>query len=114
MLETKLILVEGFPGAGKSTTTDYLRALLRERGFACRAFLEEDDPHPIDCLDFEIKGLTEKMVPLWRQFVEQARDEEVVTIIESRLWQNTAFFIRPLAKVTSCARERTLITLNLD
>lgn len=65
MLNTKLILVEGFPGAGKSSTTGYLRTLLQDRGFACRAFLEEDDPHPIDCLDFEIQGLAGNMFPLW-------------------------------------------------
>jgi hypothetical protein len=93
MLTTKLILVEGFPGAGKSTTTKHISTALQQQGVACRWFLEEDDPHPIACLDFEIKGLTEKMIPLWSSFVDHAIQESIVTIIESRLWQNTAFFM---------------------
>ena len=93
MLNTRLILVEGFPGAGKSTTTKHIGETLQQSGAACRWFLEQDDPHPIPCLDFEIKGLTGKMIPLWTRFVEQAIHAPTVTIIESRLWQNTAFFM---------------------
>ena len=93
MLNTKLILIEGLPGAGKSTSTGRLGTILQQRGIACRYFLEDDDPHPIACLDFEIMGLTQKMVSLWRNFAEQAMREPIVTIIESRLWQNTALFM---------------------
>lgn len=93
MLDTKLILIEGRPGAGKSTTTIHLQAQLQQHGFDCRHYLEEDNPHPIDCLDFEIKGLTEKMIPLWRNFVEAVKGKPIITIIESRLWQNTAMYM---------------------
>lgn len=93
MLDTRLILIEGFPGAGKSTTTRYLGERLRQRGAACRWYLEEDTPHPIDCNGFAIKGLTEKMIPLWTSFARQALQEPTVTLIESRLWQNTALFM---------------------
>jgi hypothetical protein len=67
--------------------------VLQQRGVPCRWYLEEDHPHPIACLDYEIKGLTEKMIPLWSGFVERALQEPMVTIIESRLWQNTALFM---------------------
>ncbi len=93
MLDAKLILIEGLPGAGKSTTTGYLRTQLQQNGFDCQQFLEDDDPHPIDCLNFKIKGLTEKIIPLWRNFVDRAEHEATITIIESRLWQNTAMFM---------------------
>jgi hypothetical protein len=93
MSDAKLALIEGFPGAGKSTTTRHIGYALQQLGIACRWYLEEDDPHPIACLDFEIKGLKEKMIPLWSSFAEHAMQETVVTIIESRLWQNTAFFM---------------------
>ncbi len=93
MLDTQLILIEGFPGAGKSTTTRYLGEALRQRGAACRWYLEEDTPHPIDCNGFEIKGLTEKMIPLWTGFTAQTLQEPLITLIESRLWQNTALFM---------------------
>ena len=93
MLNTKLILIEGLPGAGKSTSTIHLGMVLQQHDIACHCFKEEDDPHPIPCLDFEIKGLPGKMVPLWTNFVQHAVREQIVTIIESRLWHNTALFM---------------------
>jgi hypothetical protein len=92
-MDTKLILLEGFPGAGKSTTTARLGKAIQQHGIACRWYLEDDNPHPIDCLDFSIKGLPDKMIPLWAEFARQTLQEPTITIIESRLWQNTAFFM---------------------
>ena len=92
-MNTKLILFEGLPGAGKSTSTVQLGIHIQHRGITCRCFQEEDDPHPIACLDFEIKGLSQKLVPLWIDFTKQAVQEPIVTIIESRLWQNTALYM---------------------
>lgn len=93
MLNTQLILIEGLPGAGKSTSTSRLGTILQQRGITCSWFREEDEPHPIACLDFEIEGLTPKMVHLWANFVQHAVRKSIVTIIESRLWQNTALFM---------------------
>jgi len=63
MLNTKLILIEGLPGAGKSTTTEHLGTFLQQHDIACCWYLEEDDPHPIPCLDFELENLSQKMIP---------------------------------------------------
>jgi hypothetical protein len=93
MRNTKLILIEGFPGAGKTTTTLHIGNVLQQQGIPCRWYLEEDDPHPIACLDYEIKGLPQKMGPLWLSFVDRALQEPYVTLMESRLWQNTALFM---------------------
>jgi hypothetical protein len=93
MLDTKLILIEGLPGSGKSTSTVHLGTTLQQRGIACRWFQEDDDPHPIACLDFEIKDLPQKMIPLWAIFTKHATQSPTVTIIECRLWQNTALFM---------------------
>jgi thymidylate kinase len=93
MLNTKLILIEGLPGSGKSTTTLHLGSVLQRYGVPCDFFREEDDPHPISCLDFPINGLTQKMVHLWMEFVRRAETQPTITIIESRLWHNTAQFM---------------------
>ena len=37
--------------------------------------------------------LPQKLPPLWRAFTEQALQDSTITIIESRLWQNTALFM---------------------
>ena len=93
MIDTKLILIEGLPGAGKTTSTVDLGTYLQRQGIVCRWYLEGDDPHPIDCLEFKIKDLAKKLPRLWAAFAEQALQENAVTIIESRLWQNTALFM---------------------
>ena len=90
---TKLILIEGIPGAGKTTSCEHLGRRLQQQDIACRWYLEEDDPHPIDCSNFKLKDLAKKLPPLWLAFVENTLRENIVTIIESRLWQNTLLFM---------------------
>ena len=93
MLDPKLILIEGLPGSGKSTTMEYLAKLYRTHGQECHAYLEEDPANPIDCLNFALNGLPERMLPLWTRLAAQMSDQPAVTIIESRLWQNTAMYM---------------------
>ena len=93
MLDSKLILIEGLPGAGKTSTTERLGQALQRQGIPCRWHLEEDEGHPIDCSDLKLKDLDEKLPPLWEAFVEGTLQAPTVTIIESRLWQNTALFM---------------------
>lgn len=106
MIDTKLILVEGIPGAGKTTTTEHLGTSLQQRGIGCRWYFEEDDPHPIACLEMKLEELAEKLPMQWAAFAEQASREKVVTIIESRLWQNTALFMfmdeYPIDEIVKC------------
>jgi len=42
-----LILVEGFPGSGKSTTAQWLARQWQQTGRACRWFYEEQPDHPV-------------------------------------------------------------------
>lgn len=56
MTETKLILVEGLPGSGKTTTAVFVANWLQEHGWNTAVYLEGDLHHPADfesvaCLD---------------------------------------------------------------
>jgi len=93
MIDTKLILIEGLPGSGKTTSAVQLGTTLQRHGVSCRWYLEEDDPHPIDCLNIKLKDLAQQLPPLWASFAEQTLQENVVSIVESRLWQNTLLFM---------------------
>jgi thymidylate kinase len=47
MRDMHLILLDGLPGSGKSTATDYVANCLNEAGVAARAYYEsEDGPSP--------------------------------------------------------------------
>jgi thymidylate kinase len=55
-MNTKLIVVEGIPGSGKTTTANFIKELLDERNISNQLFLEGDLNHPADfesvaCLD---------------------------------------------------------------
>ena len=93
MSNTKLILIEGIPGAGKTTSCKQLGRVLQQQGITCRWYLENDDPHPIDCAHLKLKDLGEKLPSLWSAFAAQAMKVNDVLIIESRLWQNTLLFM---------------------
>jgi hypothetical protein len=47
-MSTHLVLVEGIPGSGKTTTAHSVRDWLAERGFSTRLHLEGDLDHPAD------------------------------------------------------------------
>src|SRR5687767_5330975 len=42
-----LVLVEGLPGCGKSTTAQFLARQLRRAGYRARWHYEEETPHPV-------------------------------------------------------------------
>lgn len=44
---TKLILFEGIPGSGKTTTSQLVHSYLREMGLTTKVYIEGSD-HPID------------------------------------------------------------------
>ncbi|NHM32154.1 hypothetical protein [Neobacillus terrae] len=47
-MDAKLILIEGLPGSGKSTTAKIAKGILAEKGFSAELFLEGDFNHPAD------------------------------------------------------------------
>ena len=47
MQKTQLILIDGIPGSGKSTTARWLADTLRNTGISAQCYLETDDPHPL-------------------------------------------------------------------
>lgn len=48
MLDTKLVLFEGIPGAGKSTTSRYMSLLLNRHGIKNTLIHELSSDHPIN------------------------------------------------------------------
>ena len=101
MIETKLILIEGPPGSGKTTTAQRLAAEISNSGKACRCFLEWDSDNPIAIGDDSRLGpviassITRDgdVLQQWQQFARVRQAEEGVTVMESRFWQTSAMLM---------------------
>jgi nucleoside-triphosphatase THEP1 len=83
-VSSKLILIKGLSGAGKSRTAVNIGEQLLQRGLSCAWFLDEDEGHPIDCTGFALTDLSKKLIPLWKSFIDRVADDQTITIIESR------------------------------
>ncbi len=84
----RMILIEGFPGAGKSTTAQFLARLLARRGARARWVHEGEVPNPL-VLTAPAGGyesweqFADIRVERWRAFAAAAGDHDVTIIPES-------------------------------
>jgi hypothetical protein len=96
MLNTKLILVDGLPGSGKSTTAQWLELQLRRNGFAAHWIHEANVPHPLwfggidgsrfTLPDFERTtpgALIQSGLDKWRRFTDTVRASDTIYVVES-------------------------------
>jgi hypothetical protein len=87
MLQSKLILVEGIAGSGKSTIGQKLVAILRAHNISAHFIHEFDRTHPIrdvNCTDSD--ELIEKTISHWQAFVSEYQSPHV-TIFDGILSQ---------------------------
>jgi hypothetical protein len=83
----RLVLVEGFPGNGKSATAQWLARQLGRAGRTARWVYEEEQPHPVlperwtELPDWQARFAD--WLGRWTQFAEEARASDAVTVLES-------------------------------
>lgn len=91
-----LILVEGLPGAGKSTTSHLLSLHLERHGVDARWYYEHDQSHPIfqypevqEVLDHGRlrEGLFEDALEKWRRLAESLSGSRQCIVLESSFLQ---------------------------
>jgi hypothetical protein len=125
MIETRLILIEGPPGSGKSTTAEILAAEIAKTGIACQCFQEWHLENPIAIgSDLDLKQVVTtaiaregEVLRQWQHFAQSRRESEVVTVMESRFWQTSVMLMyaagSPLESVLDSNRQVTQAVLPL-
>lgn len=107
MRTTKLILIDGLPGSGKTTTALALAAWMRQQGGAAQCVLEtaaEGHDHPLNVggplhpaghmigadlfRHYTVEAYMAESLRRWRAFVDRAACTDAVQIVESYPYQN--------------------------
>ena len=90
-MNTKLILVEGLIGSGKSAAAQFIWIQLQKHGFQCRWFLEDEINHPLYLKSLKnFKTPEDAMAELhgrWVSFVRQVKHSQGIAIVEACLFQ---------------------------
>jgi hypothetical protein len=95
--QTRLIIIEGIMGSGKSTTARWLAARLEAAGRRALAVTERIEPHPVrgtdgldhwfqPWLDVTAEGLADRSLAKWRSFVADARAAETIHTLDGQLF----------------------------
>jgi adenylylsulfate kinase-like enzyme len=88
-----LVLVEGMPGSGKSTTAQWLAGELEHQGRPARWVYEGEVPHPVvdppSVLLRDWKEILGRHFAGWSRFAAALRAEETVVVVESAFLQRS-------------------------
>jgi len=108
MIDTNLILVDGLPGSGKSTTAQRMFLHLINNGYDVRWYYEHETPHPIygydkieTALDQGAPGLhalLKQATENWRGLAESVGVNSQIAILDGALFQTTVGLLRSLRR----------------
>ncbi len=110
MRDTKLILIEGIPGSGKSSLAQFIAHTLAHQGIACRWWYEEENNHPlyvfhdqasllhtIDALaNGRYREVMAAALEKWKAFAQNSQSSETVVILDGCLFGYLTWSLFPL------------------
>ncbi|MCA9022781.1 MAG: AAA family ATPase, partial [Planctomycetaceae bacterium] len=93
MDDTRIILVEGMPGTGKSTVSQFVHQHLQTRGYDSYWYHEEAATHPVR-LFYQPKqhrswfDYCESVVTCWENFTLQLQERNQIAVLDAGILQN--------------------------
>ncbi|NOR44294.1 MAG: hypothetical protein GQ534_01815 [Candidatus Delongbacteria bacterium] len=100
MLNTKIILVDGITGSGKSTASHYITRQMKKNGIKVKWFHEGEKDNPLlsierneneSVVDFSKRVMIE-YPRQWIDFADKIKDDDFIYIIDGYLFLNVLFF----------------------
>lgn len=89
-IKTNLIIVDGLPGSGKSSTASFIAEELKKKGRKVICVDEGVAEHPADYADYDFPDFEterEKILEKWKSFVDNA-DMETIYVFNCIFLQN--------------------------
>lgn len=132
LIDSHLIVLDGLPGSGKTTTGQWLTAVLLQQGLNARWLPEAEISHPLwwyqhwngaeyqppDFNSIPIEMFIQNSISKWKEFTKSAHGTGQLFIAESVFFQNAvAIFLMGGARATALveyALEVQKITQRLD
>jgi hypothetical protein len=95
---TRLVLIEGLPGSGKSTTAQWVARQLERQGRAAEWFYEMQKPHPVTgavrASHASWQAYFTDRLASWAAFTAARRSADTVTVLEGALLQDPIVILR--------------------
>ncbi|MGB0504810.1 MAG: hypothetical protein ACPGGK_01320 [Pikeienuella sp.] len=121
-METKLVLVDGLPGIGKSTASQWISNQLNLNGYAARWHYEISSSSPlrqgVKASAVPNSGLFEHGVRTWENYVEAATDSDQLVVMDAGQFQHLILqaFVRdlPITKIEDYFQQVENITTVLN
>src|SRR5215510_15467505 len=89
MLDTKLILVDGIPGSGKSTTAQWIALELQKRQIKSDWFMDEHRGNPITIWAHSSPEIfVTRILANWKQFAQALESSFEIVVLEGCFFQH--------------------------
>ena len=92
-MKTQLILIDGLPGSGKSTSAQFIALQCKQNALPARWFFELEHEHPIHAFHaWSRKGPEEFIATTlrnWQRFTAEKQNSHFINIFESTIFQST-------------------------
>lgn len=97
MINAKLIMIEGIPGSGKSTTAQFISQIMLQKGYSHKWWYEEEQGHPVyiyddhttmqqivdDLTNGKYRDIIKRALKRWQEFAAAVQASSEIIIADS-------------------------------